>query len=350
MNHPNFLRLTALAAILAITSLACAVTGILPTKAPPEPADLPPGVPPTPESAKPEGLTFFLLDDLDSYRGVLNLTLQGQNQNGENVTRTLELVNEAIKAQKAWHVSTRGDAINPGSDNSPAELFTMGEKTYIFTPLSSAKPCFIQSTSASNFASTAYERFTDLFLQLTTGDLIAKGETVNGISSDHFVLAGAQFLFGNPTSQKGEIWLAQKGGYPVRFTGQAEGVFSLSSETITGSVSWDYNLTDVNQLATTSLPQACLDEETIGADVPILPDAADQTTYGGAINYNSPTTPAAAADFYRTQLPANGWEITNETNTPPVFILSAHKGERSLQINIGPALESGCTIQITPGL
>lgn len=350
MNHPRFPRLAALAALLAITSLACAVTGILPTKESPAPAALPPDVPPTPESAKPEGLNFFMLDDLESYRGLLNLTLQGQNQNGESVTRTLELVNEAIKAQNARHVSIRGDAINPGSDNGPAELFVMGEKTYIYTPISSAKPCFILSTAPSNFSNTAYERFTDLFSQLATGDLIAEGEVVNGVSSDHFAMGGAQFLFGSPTSQEGEIWLAQEGGYPVRFTGRAEGVFSLSSETITGSVHWEYNLLDVNLLAGISLPQACIDEENIGADIPILPDATDQTTYGGAISYNSPTAPAAAADFYRAQLPANGWEITNETASAPVFILSARKGDRSLQVNIGPGLENGCTILITPGL
>lgn len=350
MNHPRYPRLAALALLLAVTSLACAVSGILPTKEAPVPDAPPPDVPPTPIGIKPEGLSFFMLDDLESYHGILNLTLQGQNQNGESVTRTLELINDAVKAQNARHVSIRGDAVNPGSDNSPADLFVLGEKTYIFTPISSAKPCFILSTSPGNFANTTYERFSDLFSQLTTGDLITKDEVVNGVSSDHFTLSGAQFLFGSPTSQQGEVWLAKEGGYPVRFTGRAEGVFSLSSETITGSANWEYNLQEINQLAGISLPQACIDEENIRADIPILPDAADQTTYGGAINYNSLTAPAAVADFYRTQLSANGWEIVNETAVSPMFIFSARKGERSLQINIGPALENGSTILITPGL
>ncbi|MCC6147092.1 MAG: hypothetical protein IT308_05940 [Anaerolineaceae bacterium] len=350
MNHPKFTRVVALAALLAFTSLACAVTGILPTKETPAATALPPELPPTPESAKLEGLSFFLLNDLESYRGVLNLTLQGQNQTGESVTRSLELVNETIKSQNARHVSVRGDAINPGSDNTPSELFVLGQKAYIFTPVSSAKPCFILSADPINFTHTSYEEFTDLFARLTTGDLIAKGEEVNNTPSDHFVLSAAQMLFGTPASQQGEIWLAQDGGYPVRFTGQAEGTFSLSSETITGTAQWEYNLLEVNQLGSIELPQACLDEESISTDIPILPDAGDQTTYGGTISYNSPTAPAAAANFYRTELPANGWEIINETASPPVFILLARKGERSLQVNIGPGLQSGTTILITPGL
>lgn len=351
MRNPQTLRRITLVILMAMASLACAVTGILPTKEAVTPPEVPPDATiPPPETPQPEGPGFLQLDKLESYRSVLKLTLKGQTQNGETVQRNFEMINEVIRSQEASHISLMGDAINPAGESKPVELFVLGDKTYVYTPLSSAKPCFLLSTISGNYANTPFEKPSDLFSVLVPGNLIAENENIDGIATDHYEVSQSKIEFGEITSQKSEVWVAREGDYPVRFAGQAEGVFSLSIEKVSGIAEWEFNLSSVNQLAGIDLPPVCLEEEKASADIPILPDAEDKTTYGGTISYNSATAPAAAADFYHTQLAANGWKIYEEASTPPVFILSARKGERKMQVNIGPDLASGSTILIIPEL
>ena len=49
------------------------------------------------------------------------------------------------------------------------------------------------------------------------------------------------------------------------------------------------------------------------------------------------------AEYYKTELVNGGWELTDELSDESLYILTFTKGERELQVEIGPGEDEGIT-------
>ncbi len=166
------------------------------------------------------------------------------------------------------------------------------------------------------------------------GALIARGELVNGVKTDHYKVDKVGVGFGELTSESGEVWIAQDGGYAVHFVGQAEGTFDLSTS-VKGQMNWTYDLKDVNQAFTIEVPEICANQQSALGDLPVPDNATQINSLGQIVTFGTPDKPDVVAKYFRDNLPGKGWKITEDsTMGDALFMLTAEKDGKVLSIMI----------------
>ena len=93
------------------------------------------------------------------------------------------------------------------------------------------------------------------------------------------------------------MWVATKGGYLVRYKVTTQENADYFDEGIEGSLTWDYEITDVNQPVAIQVPADC----PAGlVNAPLLPDAANTTlSLPCLLLYDSATSLHDGTAFYQ---------------------------------------------------
>lgn len=377
MSRTNRLFVTAVILAVMFFSLACSVGSILPassTETPVKPTvdeKIPTYASPTekPATATPgSGKATVVsvatpasgapqisdaqagLEKFDSYRLAYNMVIEGQDVNGKAAKQQIKLTQEYIKSKDSMHMAMQGSGWEIESQTGAFDIYQIGKTGYIMTTVKdNPKPtCMSFSSDQPTFDKSQLISPDDLMGAIQSRDLVARGEMVNGVKSDHYKLSKADFEFGVVTSQTGEVWIAQDGGYLVRFTGQAEGEFSLSKDEIKGKVTWTYDLLDVNKLTAITPPAECTASNDAVKDLPIPTNATEKNSIGDLITFNSPDSPKVVGAFYRKELVSKGWKILSDSNLDTVVMLSIQKDTRKFQIMITPGTnDKGTAVVIT---
>ncbi len=289
------------------------------------------------------------LDKLDSYQMDFEIVLEGKDPNGKDAKQNLKLFQEVIKSKDSMHMKIEGTGLSTGLTNGAVETFQIGKTGYLLAVgENQTTPTCISYSSDSPMVDLDTLTPENMLGQIQEQTLIAKGETVNGVKTDHYKITRGSLGIGTVTSENGEAWLAQDGNYLVRYTGQAEGEFELSDDKITGVMTWTFNLSKINQLKEITLAPECAAAGQASQDLPIPPNAADQSTFGDIITFTSPDAPKAVADFYRSELPTKGWKIDKDSALGTIVVLKISKGERVMQIMISPGTgDKGSSVMIT---
>lgn len=188
------------------------------------------------------------------------------------------------------------------------------------------------------------------FLNGVIGADEAGVETVNDVAANHFTFDERALGQLDITKSTGEMWVASDGGYIVRYLLTTNGNADYFGEGIEGTLTWDYELTDVNQPVTFALPDDC---PAGMVDAPLLPDAANILNMPGILTYDTSTGLTEAAAFYQEQIPSLGWTLigapaTAETNALMEFtqgdqiltvIITADAGVTTVNILLGKVQE-----------
>ena len=126
----------------------------------------------------------------------------------------------------------------------------------------------------------------------------------NGISTLHAIFGPPEVGAGSQAKGTGEIWIAQNGGYILRYSLEMNGSADDWGKGIEGVMRWDYNLEQVGQPLGLLPPMSC----PLGmVDAPLPEDAAKVESKPGILTFTSSLDLAAAAQFYRDRLSARGW-------------------------------------------
>lgn len=145
----------------------------------------------------------------------------------------------------------------------------------------------------------------------------AGSETVNKTAADHYKF-DERSLFGQAGIAKstGEMWVASKGGYIVKYLLTTKGGADFFGEGIEGTLTWDYELTGANQPVSIEIPKDC----PAGlVNAPLLPDASNVESMPGMLTFDTSTSLADATAFYVKQIPTLGWKVSEgEPATPDV--------------------------------
>lgn len=107
----------------------------------------------------------------------------------------------------------------------------------------------------------------------------------------------------------GEVWVATAGGFVVAYSMTSEGGTDLFGDGIEGTITWQYELTDMNAPAPIEVPEDC-PEGLIEA--PMLPDAANIVDAPGLLTYDTASTVADVLAFYEEHGPEVGWVPAGE--------------------------------------
>lgn len=291
---------------------------------------------------------------LESYRTRVVITVDGQDENGNTVQESMTLSQEANKAQDAYHMVMNQEGASTGPPQS-FEIYTIGDSFYMLDPnneMGMDTPCFAMSGSSMGDEMNSFEMLSpdEIFDGIESGDLVKRGEMVNGIQTDHYRLKNVAMDGSTMVTESGDIWIAQNGGFIVRFVGDGKGdagMFSTDT-TVNGKMHWEFDLMDVNQVNEIILPDICVQAESEGVgNLPVPPSATDVTQFGPMMTLNSSDAPNVVADFYRQELAAAGYELTEESDFGGMFMFTFMKDGQPLNVIITQGEGSGSTVVVT---
>jgi hypothetical protein len=358
----------------ALVSLACSVTSLLPgavaaTATPPEAVPIKPTqtvIQPTatlkstiaagPAKSTPAASIIKKgLDKLDSYKMIYSITIDGVDENSKPTKQNMKLVQEIVKSKDSSHLFMQGDGFDleiMGSNVGPdgVDIFQIGKAGYMLIPSKdNTAPSCISYTSDKPAIDTSLLLTPESMVgDLQTQALIERGKSINGIRTDHYQVQNSVLSFGTVTAETGEMWVSQDNGYLVRYSGMADGEFTLTTAMVKGRATFAYDLTNVNLLTEITLPESCRLATVAIQDLPVPANATEQGTFAGIFTFSSPDTPKVVAAFYRKQLVVKGWKVTSDTDMGTVAMLSISKDTRKFQIMIGPGTNNvGTSVVVT---
>ena len=170
------------------------------------------------------------------------------------------------------------------------------------------------------------------FLNGVIGADEAGNETVNAVAANHYTFDERAFGQLGIAQSTGEMWVATEGGYLVKYLLTTKGNSDYFGEGIEGTIKWDYELTDINQPVTITLPDNCPGGM---VNAPLLPDASNILNMPGILMYDTSTSLADTAAFYQQESPKLGWELVSEPSlTDTSALLDYIQGDKTLTIII----------------
>lgn len=337
MTHLPSKRWTMLLLMLTLlfVSLACLISTPVPPTATPEPGaasvesnvDFGPGAFNFPD-------TKAGLADLSSYKATLTLTFDG-TESGQAQQWTKTYVMLAAKDPAVHQLTiekTGADSVFMAEVNGAA-YEQRGENACIATVLEEA------------------DSLTELFeparfLSGVIGAEEAGSETVNDVAANHYTFDERAFGQLDIAQSTGEMWIAFDGGYIAKYLLTTKGNEDYFGEGIEGTLTWDYELTDINQPVAVTLPDDC----PAGlVNAPLLPDASNTLSMPGILTYDTSTSLADAVAFYQKEIPNIGWELVGEpTITDTTALLDFIQGDQTMAIVITTG-DTGTTVHVVLG-
>jgi hypothetical protein len=236
------------------------------------------------------------LADLSSYRATLTRSFKGTKAGQpEEWSQTYVMLANKTPAARQLTIDRLPAA------NTQVSLTEMNGALYQLVQEGSCLATVIQPESF-----LAETREPVGFLSSLIGAKEVGSETVNGVASKHYTFDERALGEQDVAASKGEVWVAVDGGYVVKYTLATTGSADYFGEGAEGVLTWDYQLTDVNQPVAITLPTGC---PAGMIDAPVLPDAANVVKLPGILRYKTVTSMADVVAFYQTELMALGWQL-----------------------------------------
>ena len=184
------------------------------------------------------------------------------------------------------------------------------------------------------------------FLTFVIGAEEAGSETVNDVAANHYTFDERAFGQLGLAKSTGEMWVASEAGYIVKYLLTTIGNEDYFGEGIDGTLTWDYELTDINVPITFELPEDC---PAGMVDAPLLPDASDVLNMPSILAYDTASSLSDAAAFYQEQIPNFGWELLGDpTISDTTEVLTYMQANQTMTVII-MAGDTGTNVQILLG-
>ncbi len=303
------------------------------------------------DTAEPEPTEDVELDpaalaqptDLSSYRSTFRLTVKG-TEGGQEVVQELAYATEYTSEPSVQHITMSGEGLG-------GEEVAEGIEMYILED-------------------TVYMRMGDQWMSIpssegVTGDTIVtpdslledtcgwknKGSTeIEGVPVRHWTISKEDLeactpadeltTMGKLTAAGGDLYVAKDGDYVVQmdlfFEGEDldVGLGQAEDELTAERMEFHFTMTDVNQPFTIQVPEEALAVNTLPEDIPVPDDAQEVGNMFGMITFTSGRPAQEIADFYKEQMPANGWTEVSTSDLGDVFMLEYSKGTRTASFMI----------------
>jgi hypothetical protein len=278
------------------------------------------------------------LSDLSSYKATLTLSFDGTRDGKvQQWSKTYVMLNAKKPAARQLSIEQAGDL----PDLDPVFIAEVDGAAY---EQRGKNAC---AATVSKPGNSLAERLEPAgFLTGVIGAGEAGSETVNGAAANHYTFDERAFGQLGLAKSTGELWVASDGGYIVRYKVATKGTAVYFGAGIEGTLTWDYELTGVNQPVAIELPKDC---PAGMVDAPMLPDATDVLRVPGLLSYSTLTSLANAAAFYQKQIPLLGWKpLGNPTITDTIVLLDYTQGTKTMSVII-TAAQGGTTVRIVVG-
>jgi hypothetical protein len=240
------------------------------------------------------------LADLASYTATLTISFEGTNASGPSKWSTTAVMMAAKEpAARQLTVTSTGDVPDPTT------VFRAELQGATFVKRGDAS-CVAGVIGANPEAAPLLGPAAGL--SPVIGADAAGSETVNGTSADHYTFDERAILEKGRSTSTGEAWVATGGGYVVKYLLRSKAGAELFGDGVQGTITWDYELTGVNQPVAMSLPADC----PAGlVDAPQVAGATNVDNQPGVLTYDTTTSPTDVVTFYQTELTKRGWTASD---------------------------------------
>lgn len=271
-------------------------------------------------SAVPDGTSVLPdpavgLDGLDDYQASLMTIFQG-TRDGQAVDERQAHEQNVWQSPQAIFTSIEGQDEN--GDTLTLQVGTVGQAHYW---REGDLPCFVRWEDQP---ATTYRPASTLW---PIGAAAASGaETINETSALHYTLDRAALGLGEGVTASGDVWLAESGGYVVRYNLTIEAGEAYFGPGSAGRLQVDYNLTQANARPDPVYPDGC---RPVYTGLPVLPQALELNRQPTVTMYAAETDLASARAFYEGQMAAAGWDLDaiHESQADRLGLLFAHPSE-----------------------
>jgi hypothetical protein len=271
---------------------------------------------------------------LKSYKSTFVVKFVGKDGQGQPVNESWEMREEFIQEPRAQRIAftSIGLSEEQAAQSGAFEMITIGDTSYMVMQDNDGKRSCI-SMSSDEATQPEQGLFSPATLGGVSGAKYVKTDTVNGIKAKHYAWEEGGLVGLGFTSAKGDVWVAVDGDYVVKYTAEATGKDMLFGSTAEeGTITVEYNLTEVNGSFQIEPPADC---EAPATDIPIMADAKDKSTFGEMVSYTSASAFADVVEFYKTEMPNNGWQSSGEpTEMEGLAMLEFAKDNRKAQVMI----------------
>jgi hypothetical protein len=292
------------------------------------------------------------LSDLSSYQATLILSFNGTSAGQPQAwSKTYVMLADQKAATRQLTIDTAGDvsgdatsaATSAATGTAPAQVF-MAEVNGTQYQRQGQDACTALVADKNNSLAENWEPAG--FLSSAIGADAAGTDIVNGVAVNHYTFDERALGPQASTQSKGELWVATDGGYLVKYSLTTTGKADYFGDNSEGTLTWDYELTNVNQPVAIKLPADC---PAGSVNAPLLPDSTDEVNQPGLLSYSSVTSVADAVAFYQTKLPTLGWQLHTEAySTTDAALLDLSNGDQGMLVII-TAADGKTTVQITLG-
>jgi len=278
------------------------------------------------------------LADLVSYKATLTRSFDGtRDGQARKWSQTYIMLASKELAARQLTVEKTGDLNNL----DPIFLAESGGAAY---ELATENACIANVIDPEN---STIERLDPTgYLSSVVGAEEAGSETVNDTAANHYTFDERAFGQLGLAKSTGEMWVASEGGYIVKYLVTTEGNADYFGEGIEGTLTLDYELTEVNQLPAIELPADC---PAGMVDAPLLPDAVNVLKMPSVIAFDTASSLADAAAFYQEQIPPLGWTMASELMiTDTSALLNFAQGNQEMRVLFN-AVDGGTKVHIVLG-
>ena len=275
------------------------------------------------------------LADLSSYKATLTISFDGtRDGNAQKWATTQVMIATNNPVTRQWTIEKSGNLAD-------LETVFLAELNGLDYERRGEEGC--HTTLIENGNSLRDQLELAGFLNFVVGADEAGSETVNDVVANHYMFDQRALGQQGLTESAGEIWVASEGGYIVKYVLTSKANADYFGEGIEGTLSLDYELTDVNQIVVPTLPADC----PAGlVDAPLMEDAQEIQVYPGLTLYNTSSEITAVVDFYQTKLPQSGWQLEGDadiSDTNAFIKFSRNNDHLGITISVG---EKGTEVRL----
>jgi hypothetical protein len=243
------------------------------------------------------------LDGLDSYHQELTISFQGKID-GKDSEWADSYRRNVWKEQSAnFLVQTTSE-----TGKEPIEILRgkVGQAGYV--RIGAETPCQVSWREAKPEEDTETERPLEpaRLLPLVSEAKEAGTETINDVPARHYTISKDK----SGTKVAGDLWLAESGGYVVRY------LWTVSGED--GEQRLEYNLSQVNSTREVVYPEDCV---VVLTDFPVMDGARNLHRLPNAVDYTVSAETSAISKFYQDKLVAQGWTFVNAHDKDPKNVI-----------------------------
>lgn len=246
------------------------------------------------------------LASLKSYHQELTVSFRGKND-GADYTWTDVYQRDVWKEQSADFLTVKTSEM----DLEPDETLSgqVGQASY--SRLEAGAPCRVNWSESEPKDETDGGSLLEPAQSLLSIEQATKAgtETVNDIPARHYVVN-----IDEKPKVTGDFWLAEAGGYVVRYVLTVSGGEAAFGEGIEGEQHFEYELSQVNASGEVVYPEGC---SAVLVDFPVMDGARNLHRLPNAVDYTISAENAVISQFYQDQLPSQGWTFVAAHDNDP---------------------------------